>query len=66
MIGSSNNGLQDLAIYVIAAIVALVMIVAVSEWLRGRRDRKIYKQTRRDANNTVMTQRQRRHGSANN
>ncbi len=52
--------LQDTALYFTAAIVAVVVIVAISEWLRERRQRDIYAQTRRNASKTIMMQQQRK------
>jgi hypothetical protein len=61
-----NSGLEDAALYIIASIVALVMFIAISEWLRARREREIYRQTRRNANNMVMSERQKQQRSAGN
>ena len=37
---------EFIAFSVIASIVVLVVVVATSEWLRERREREIYRQTR--------------------
>ena len=63
MNNSGNDLLASGAFYVIVAAIAFVAIVVISEWLRVRRDRNAYKQTRRNANNMVERQKQRRSAS---
>ena len=48
-----HGGLADAALFIIIAILAVAVIVAVGEWRRNHREREIYRQTHRDAANTV-------------
>jgi hypothetical protein len=48
-----HGGLADAALFVIIAILAVAVIVAVGEWRRNHREREIYRQTHRDAANTI-------------
>lgn len=43
--------------YVIVAIVAFAAVVAISEWLRVRRERNVYRQTQQNANKIIERQR---------
>ena len=66
MANAGNTVLSDVVLYAIAFIVALVAIIVISEWLRGRHEREIYRRTRRDALDTVMQERQSQRRAANN
>ena len=59
MAQSAGSGLDQILFYGIGYVLLLFMVVAVSQWLRSRREREIYKKTQRDALKTVMTHRQR-------
>jgi len=58
MNNAGQTALGDVVLYIVASIVALVAIVVISEWMRGRREREIYERTRRDALDTVAKERQ--------
>jgi hypothetical protein len=50
--------LAELAMYLIASAIVVVAIVGTKVWLRGRRLREAYRETRRDGNaNPKMGQR---------
>jgi hypothetical protein len=57
---SGSNQLGSDFFYVIVAIVAFAVVVGISEWLRVRRERDVYRRTQRNASKLIEQQRRRR------
>lgn len=54
------NALENASFYAIAFFIAVIVLIGTFEWLRDRRNREIYRRTRRDARETVKRQQQHR------
>lgn len=64
--GSLRNDTLFDPVNVFAAIAVLVAVVAIAEWRRARREREVYRRTRRTARNTAVLARQDQERSSRN